>query len=108
MQLFFLFSVGKDVAPTDPDPQDINLDSPVYVLWGVRPLNSTPGAIPPHAVANIMDIPAISNSPVNPNTGAVLAIPVSCFDTSIYHLIVAYTYLVFNLFCKLECYMCTS
>ena len=60
------FRVAKTVAPSDPAPQDINLNSDLFVLWGVRPDNSTAGSIPAHRIATPSDIPAASIVTVNP------------------------------------------
>ena len=70
--LLIYFRVGKQIAPTDPAPQDLNLNANLYVLWGVRMPDSTPGMIPIHAGS----IPAVSQALVNP-AGAVVATPVS-------------------------------
>lgn len=66
------------IAPSDPAPQDINLNSDLFVLWGIRPDNSTAGMIPAHRIALPSDIPAASLATVNPAGVAVgLANPVS-------------------------------
>ena len=73
-----LFRVGKTIAPSDPPPQDINLNSDLFVLWGIRADNSTAGMIPAHSIDPRSDIPAASNATVNPAGMAVgLATPVS-------------------------------
>ena len=65
-------------APSDPAPQDINLNSDLFVLWGIRPDNSTAGTIPPHRIATPSDIPAASLVTVNPAGPAVALVnPVS-------------------------------
>ena len=66
------------IAPSDPAPQDINLNSDLFVLWGIRPNNSTAGMIPAHSVALPSDVPAASLVAVNP-AGAVVGLvnPVS-------------------------------
>ena len=64
--------MAKQISPTDPVPQDLNLNANLYVLWGVRMADSTPGMIPVHAGS----IPAVSQNLVNP-AGAVVATPVS-------------------------------
>ena len=75
---FTAFRVAKTVAPSDPAPQDINLNSDLFVLWGVRPDNSTAGSIPAHRIATPSDIPAASIATVNPAGPAIaLEIPVS-------------------------------
>ena len=60
------------IAPSDPTPQDINLDSDLFILWGIRPDNSTAGTIPPHRIATPSDIPAASLVTVNPAGPAVI------------------------------------
>ena len=66
------------IAPSDPAPQDINLNSDLFVLWGIRPDNSTAGMIPAHSIATPADIPAASLVTVNPAGPAVaLENPVS-------------------------------
>ena len=64
------------IAPSDPPPQDINLNSNLYVLWGIRPDNSTAGMVPAHRIATPSDIPAASQVLVNP-AGIALMNPVS-------------------------------
>ena len=72
------FRVGKLIVPSDPTPQDINLNSDLFVLWGIRPDNSTAGMIPPHRIATPSDIPAASLVTVNPAGPAVALVnPVS-------------------------------
>ena len=65
------FRVGKLIVPSDPAPQDINLNFNLFVLWGIRPDNSTAGMIPPHRIATLTDIPAASLVTVNPAGPAV-------------------------------------
>lgn len=61
---FFCFRVGKEIAPRDPVPQDINLNSAnLYVLWGVRVDDSAPGMLLTHGA----DVPARSEQQVNPS-----------------------------------------
>lgn len=74
--LVISFSVGKRIAPSDPEPQDLNLNGAVYVLWGIRPGNSTAGMVPAHATGPGNN-PAASEMLVNPATGAMVTIPVS-------------------------------
>ena len=70
---------------SDPAPQDLNLTSPVYILWGIRPNNSTAGSIPAHAIALPSDIPAASATPANPSNGVVVSTPVSWVSVTVTH-----------------------
>ena len=62
------FSVGKLIAPSDPAPQDINLNSNLFVLWGTRLMDSMAGQLLTHGA----NVPAASLVQVNP---AAIALP---------------------------------
>jgi hypothetical protein len=60
---FISFRVGKEIAPSDPVPQDVNLNSAnLYVLWGVRVDDSQPGMLITHGA----NVPAASLEQVDP------------------------------------------
>ena len=72
--LLFCFRVGKEIIASDPVPQDVDLDSDLYVLWGVRVNDSQPGMLLTHDA----DAPARSLEQVNPaGQGLGLIPPVS-------------------------------
>ena len=65
-------SVAKRIAIRDESPKDIDLNSNVYVMWGVRPDDSMQGQLLSHAFQQPCDIPAISQARFNLVTGDIM------------------------------------
>ena len=57
------FRVGKQIIASDPAPQDINLNTDLYVLWGIRANDSMAGQLLTHRPEGN---PAASLELVNP------------------------------------------
>ena len=56
--------VGKEIAPSDPAPQDLNLNSDLFTLWGVRVNDSVPGMLITHG-RGPGNVPAASLEQIN-------------------------------------------
>ena len=63
------FSVAKQIAPRDPAPQDLDLNSLLYIMWGIRAgVRDNANSIQTHTPG----APAVSEGLFNPVTGATL------------------------------------
>ena len=76
---YYNYSVAKPIAAFDPVPQDLDLNSDFFVMWGIRAADGVQGSLMPHSTNPRSDIPALSQTVFNPSTGVSVTAPVRLF-----------------------------